>query len=120
MKYWELNKDRRIVLLHDFGGELKAGYVSCLIPDVCELPSQEEPILISKSATIKDGASIGGFVIIDDDVVIGRHSKIGAFSTIKKGSIIGDYVEIGNGSNVGSGAKIGDGVVIGWNARLCE
>ena len=74
---------------------------------------------ISALARIAPGASIGPFVVIDDDVVIGERCTIHPFVHIGKGAVIGDnfkayahcsvreYCRIGNNVILQDGAKVG-------------
>lgn len=74
---------------------------------------------IAASARIGDGASVAPFVVIDDDVVIGKNCTIYPFVHIARGAHIGDdfkayahvtvreYCRIGNNVILQDGAKIG-------------
>ena len=121
MKYWEINEEHRIVALFDeLVVGVKIGDTGGVIPDSCDLPSEEEPLWVGKTASIGDGVSIGGWVIIDESVVIGDFSKILSHTTTDEGSVIGEYSEIGKGSSISKESFIGSDSIIGWNVRLCE
>jgi UDP-3-O-[3-hydroxymyristoyl] glucosamine N-acyltransferase len=74
---------------------------------------------IAASAAIGEGASIGPFVVIEDDAHIGRNCTICPFVYIGKGARIGDgfkayshvsvreFCQIGNNVTLQDGAKIG-------------
>jgi UDP-3-O-[3-hydroxymyristoyl] glucosamine N-acyltransferase len=74
---------------------------------------------IAPSARIGDGASIGPYVVIEDDVQIGKHCTLRPFVHISSGARIGDnfkayahvsvreYCRIGNNVILQDGAKIG-------------
>jgi len=74
---------------------------------------------IAASARIGEGASIGPFVVIEDDVVIGTNCVLHPFVQIARGARIGDnfkayahcsvreYCRIGNNVILQDGAKVG-------------
>ncbi len=74
---------------------------------------------IGVSARIGEGASIGPYVVIEDDVTIGKHCTIHPFVHISRGARIGDnfkayahvsvreFCRIGNNVILQDGAKIG-------------
>lgn len=74
---------------------------------------------VSPKATIGEGASIGPYVVIEDDVLIGKNCTIRPFVHISKGARIGDnfkayahvsvreFCVLGNNVTLQDGAKIG-------------
>jgi len=67
----------------------------------------EEPVFISKSATLGTDIYIGAFAYIGDNAVIGDNVKI--YPNV----YIGDNVSIGNGSVLFSGAKLYSETIVG-------
>ena len=67
----------------------------------------EEPVFISKSATLGTDIYIGAFAYIGDNAVIGDDVKI--YPNV----YIGDNVSIGNGSVLFSGAKLYSETIVG-------
>lgn len=57
---------------------------------------------------------------IDNNVLIGDHTKIWHFSHIQSGSRIGKYCSIGQNVNVGNNVKIGNYVKIQNNVSIYE
>jgi len=58
--------------------------------------------------------------IIDDEVIIGDHTKIWHFSHIQSGAIIGENCSLGQNVNVGNNVKIGNSVKIQNNVSVYE
>ena len=56
---------------------------------------------IHSGAVVDESATIGHFVVIENDVVIGPHCTIGHHAVIKSGTRIGAAVQIGNHSILG-------------------
>ena len=79
----------------------------------------EEPVFISKSASIGKDPYIGAFVYISDNVKIGNHVKIYPNSFIGNNVVIGDHTIIFPGVKIHSDCIIGNnctfhsGVIIG-------
>lgn len=72
---------------------------------------------VSPRAILRADVSIGKYVVIEDDVVIGTGATIEDFALVQAGS------NIGAGTKVGTYCKIGHGVVIGENCSFtsyCE
>lgn len=82
-------------------------------------PGIDPSARISASARIGEGASIASYVVIEDDVHIGRNCTLRPFVHISRGARIGDnfrayshvsvreYCQIGNSVILQDGAKIG-------------
>jgi UDP-3-O-[3-hydroxymyristoyl] glucosamine N-acyltransferase len=82
-------------------------------------PGIDATARIAASAKIGEGASIGPYVVIEDDVVIGPHCTLYPFVHIARGASIGhdfrayshcsvrEYCRIGNNVILQDGAKIG-------------
>ena len=58
--------------------------------------------------------------IIDDEVIIGDHTKIWHFSHIQSGATIGENCSLGQNINVGNNVKIGNSVKIQNNVSVYE
>ena len=58
--------------------------------------------------------------IIDDEVIIGDHTKIWHFSHIQSGATIGENCSLGQNVNVGNNVKIGNSVKIQNNVSVYE
>src|SRR5579875_1395641 len=77
-----------------------------------------EPSLINGNATIKQGAKIGPFTVIDEEVTIGKNTIL-TYSLICKGVYIGDRCSIAS-SIIDRYAKIDDKVTIFENCVIGE
>ena len=79
----------------------------------------EATALVAKSARIGPNASIGSYVVIEDDVEIGANAAIGPFTHIGKGTQIGEsfrtysHVSVREYSVIGNNVILQDGVRIG-------
>lgn len=58
--------------------------------------------------------------IIDDEVIIGDHTKIWHFSHVQSGAAIGENCSLGQNVNVGNNVKIGNSVKIQNNVSVYE
>jgi UDP-3-O-[3-hydroxymyristoyl] glucosamine N-acyltransferase len=84
-----------------------------------QTPGIDGSARVSSKASIADGASIGPFVVIEDDVRIGKNCTIMPFVHIARGARIGDnfkayahssvreFCLVGNNVTLQDGAKIG-------------
>src|SRR5713226_3272470 len=75
--------------------------------------------IIAKSAEIKDGAHIGPYCYVDEDVQIGRNAVLHSFVTIYRGAKIGDdffahaHAVVREFCRIGNRVILQNGVVIG-------
>lgn len=69
--------------------------------------------LIADDAQIGEGTRIGNFVLIRDDVVIGRECLIGSYADIEGVVRIGDFVSLQSGCYLTRGVIIEDSVFCG-------
>ena len=68
--------------------------------------------VVSGTAHVGAGASIGPFAVIEDDVEIGRNAEIHPHVVIERGARIGDDFVAQAGVTVCHGSRIGDRVVL--------
>ncbi len=73
---------------------------------------------IADSARIADGASIGAFVVIDDDVEIGPNSVIAAGCKIGENSKIGANTRLDSNVVIYHNCRLGDHVIILANSTI--
>lgn len=73
---------------------------------------------IAPSATIGEGASIAAYVVIDDDVEIGKNCTIFPFVHICRGACIGDNFKAYAHVTVREFCRIGNGVILQDGARV--
>ena len=73
---------------------------------------------VSALARIGTGASIGAYVVIDDDVTIGENATIGAFTHIGQGAQIGDNLRTYSHVSVREYCLIGSNVILQDGARI--
>jgi mannose-1-phosphate guanylyltransferase/phosphomannomutase len=83
-----------------------------------DIPNLIEPSLVNEGAVIKEGAKIGPFTIIDEEVIIGNNSIISG-SVISKGAYIGERCSIIS-SIIDKYAKIHDKTTIFENCVIGE
>lgn len=57
--------------------------------------------IVAESASIGTGTTTGAFVVIEDDVVIGRDCRIGHHVVIRRGTRIGNGVRIDDHASIG-------------------
>ncbi len=76
--------------------------------------------VVSKSALIKSGVSIGHGAIINANVVIGENCIINTGAVIEHDSKICDFCHISTGVLINGGVKIGDRSFIGSGAIIRE
>lgn len=69
--------------------------------------------VIAEDAQIGEGTRIGNYVLIRDDVIIGRHCVIGSYVDIEGVVRIGDYVSLQSGCYLTRGVIIEDKVFCG-------
>lgn len=73
---------------------------------------------IASSAKIGEGASIGPFVVIDDDVVVGNNCTIHPFVHIARGARIGDHFKAYAHVTVREFSRIGNNVILQDGAKI--
>jgi UDP-3-O-[3-hydroxymyristoyl] glucosamine N-acyltransferase len=73
---------------------------------------------VSATARIGEGASIGPFVVIEDDVEIGTNCVIRPFVTIYRGARIGDSFKAYSHATVREYCRIGNNVTLQDGARI--
>ena len=57
--------------------------------------------IVSPSATIGEGTTLGHFCVVEEGVVVGRNCRIGHHVVLRAGSTIGDHVRIGDHATLG-------------------
>jgi len=83
------------------------------------VPGIHPTAIIGKSARIGEGAHIGPYCYLDEEVEIGRNSVLHSFVTIYRGAKIGDdffshaHVVVREYSRIGNRVVLQDGVVLG-------
>jgi UDP-2-acetamido-3-amino-2,3-dideoxy-glucuronate N-acetyltransferase len=75
--------------------------------------SYRQHCVIADDAQIGEGTRIGNFVLIRDDVVIGRECVIGSYVDIEGAVRIGNFVSLQSGCYLTRGVIIEDGVFCG-------
>ncbi len=76
-------------------------------------PSGIDPAArIASTARIGEGASIGPYVVIEEDVVIGAHCTLYPFVHISKGAEIGDHFKAYSHCSVREFCRIGNHVIL--------
>lgn len=73
----------------------------------------QQNCVIAEDAKIGEGTRIGNFVLIRDDVVIGRHCVIGSYVDIEGVVRVGDFVSLQSGCYLTRGVIIEDNVFCG-------
>ena len=81
-------------------------------------PGKDSTARIATSARVGEGASIGPFVVIEDDVVIGNDCTLYPFVYIARGARIGDNFKAYSHSSVREFCSIGDNVILQDGARV--
>jgi UDP-3-O-[3-hydroxymyristoyl] glucosamine N-acyltransferase len=82
-------------------------------------PGIHPTAIIAKSARIGDGAHVGPYCFVDEDVEIGRHAVLHSFVTIYRGARIGDdffshaHAVVREFCRLGNRVILQNGVVIG-------
>lgn len=74
--------------------------------------------LISRHATVAEGAVIYHYAIIEAKARIGRHFQANAYSFVAHECRIGDFVTLSPGARCNGNVTIGDGAYIGSNAVI--
>jgi len=83
------------------------------------IPGVHPTAVISASAKIGEGASIGPFCFVDDHAEIGRHAVLHSFVSIYRGAKIGDFFfahshcAVREFSRIGNRVLLQNGVVVG-------
>ena len=85
--------------------------------DIFHPPDKQEQgihlsAVVSPSARIGSGASIGPFVVIEDHVVIGNNVVLHPHVVIERHSNIGDHFEAHSGATVCHDSQIGNNVIL--------
>ncbi len=78
----------------------------------------DETARIADSARIGHGASIGPFVVIENDVVIGQNATIHPFVHIARGTHIGDHFKAYSHCSVREFCRIGNNVILQDGAKI--
>jgi UDP-3-O-[3-hydroxymyristoyl] glucosamine N-acyltransferase len=78
----------------------------------------DETARIATTARIGEGAAIGAYVVIEDDVSIGDNATIQAFTHIAKGARIGNDFRTHSHVSVREYAVIGNNVILHDGARI--
>ena len=73
---------------------------------------------IAATAKIGEGASIGPFAVIDDDVEIGQNCTLYPFVHIARGARIGDHFKAYSNVSVREFCRIGNNVILQDGARI--
>ncbi len=68
--------------------------------------------VISGSAVLREGVSVGAYAVIGDDVVVGKGSRIGSNVSLGKGVTLGDGCLVYPGVAIYHGSIIGDRVIL--------
>jgi UDP-N-acetylglucosamine acyltransferase len=83
--------------------------------------------IVSESAVIGEGSSIGPFALIEDGVIIGKSCQIAGHSILRKGVVLGDSVTVdsfavigGAPQSIGFDHSIESGVTVGNGSILRE
>lgn len=76
--------------------------------------------IVSESASIGEGTTIGAYALIEDGVIVGQSCKIAAHAIVRKGVILGDFVTVdsfavvgGSPQSIGFDESIESGVIVG-------
>jgi UDP-3-O-[3-hydroxymyristoyl] glucosamine N-acyltransferase len=83
------------------------------------LPGIHSTAIIAKSASVGDGAHIGPYCFVDEDVQIGRNTVLHSFVTIYRGAQIGDdffahaHAVVREHCNIGNRVILQNGAIIG-------
>src|ERR1700689_2549118 len=75
-------------------------------------PGVHPAAVVSKSARIGDGAHIGPYCFVDEEVVIGRNAVLHSFVSIYRGVNIGDRFFAHSHARVREGCRIGHRVIL--------
>jgi len=82
-------------------------------PDTLYAPAEVDPSSrIGMAVVIGAGTRVRPFVVIYDDVSIGRNSFVGEFVHIRERTVVGDNVSIGSHCQIEGDLSIGDGTRI--------
>jgi UDP-3-O-[3-hydroxymyristoyl] glucosamine N-acyltransferase len=81
-------------------------------------PGKDATACIASSARIGEGASIGPFVVIEEDVLIGNNCTLYPFVYIARGARIGDNFKAYSHSSVREFCSIGNNVILQDGARV--
>ena len=81
-------------------------------------PGIDEAAYVAPTAKVGDGASIGPFVVIEDEVVIGANCTIYPFVHISRGARIGDNFKAYSHCSVREFCQIGNNVILQDGAKI--
>ncbi|MEN8661437.1 MAG: acyl-ACP--UDP-N-acetylglucosamine O-acyltransferase [Lentimonas sp.] len=83
--------------------------------------------LVSETAKVGAGSTIGPFALVEDGVIIGQSCTIEGHAILRKGTVLGDAVTVdsfavvgGNPQAIGFDSSTQSGVVIGCNTIIRE
>lgn len=83
-----------------------------LLPAPAPVPGIHPTAVVSSSARIGRGVSIGPFVVVEDDAEIGEGSEVNAHGYLGRGSFVGTSCRLFPRVTVYPGARIGNRVII--------
>lgn len=90
-----------------------------ILPKAVHVPGIHATAVVAPSASIAPSASVGAYVVIEDDAIIGAHSRLEAFCFVGRGSRVGaecvlhPRVTLYAGTQLGDRVGIHSGAVIG-------
>ena len=74
--------------------------------------------LVSKTASVGEGACIAAFAKVEDYAKIGRGAIVRSYATVSLRAVIQDYALVGGGALICNGAVVGEQARIGACSRI--
>lgn len=94
---------------------------------LCCLMSIHSTAIVSETASIGEGSSIGPYALVEDGVIVGKGCTIAGHAVIRKGTVLGDNVSVDSFSVIGGAPQsigfdhsIESGVVVGNDTIIRE
>jgi UDP-3-O-[3-hydroxymyristoyl] glucosamine N-acyltransferase len=83
-----------------------------LLPALAPVPGTHPTAIVSSTARIGRGVSVGPYAVIEDDVEISERSEVGAYGYVGRGSFIGASCRLFPRVTLYPGTRIGNRVII--------